>query len=298
MNKNDIIALLESQKTKNGKITNGLSKSDLIKSLLEGNLPSLVSMRKQGNKGEIVSSPMKKDEEKPSITVGRINIGERGASETEEPRREKAPPEEPKKEEVTPEEKKPDLPAKPEEPKEDEKLRADTKTFGVKSIIVNSGLTNIDEDGKALISDMFTEDEIVNMLPPKESDSLRLPGGKEHGQPWASVALKPIYGMVTKVGKKVSLYDPKQKSNLTYSGEKFVNFVKSLYMGVNKPAKEFKGKKHTFNYMPLEPKYNNMKIAVLPVSKDKYAVVIKHPETKNVYLMSMTPKAVKFYFNK
>jgi hypothetical protein len=151
MDKNKIISILENSKPDNIKISQKITKTDLVSILEASILPDTFDLQRKSKSDRFIHLPTITREDKEPI---------------EEPK--KAPVKEAPKQNT-------------EEPKK-EQVKIDlSKKFGFKSIILNENFFKIDEYGKMSISDMFKDSEvdfiknnndISKWVPLKGSDTL------------------------------------------------------------------------------------------------------------------------------
>lgn len=337
MDKNKLISMVESQKPKDVKMLDDYSKEDLIKNLLEGSFPGQATMMKADKEGKLISLGTKKEKAEPSIKVAKVaNVKiddekEDEIPEDEEKKPEEAPvpdsdkgigppdeqaempepPDDPKAEEPSPE-KEPDPPSddssvtdliedegKKNEAMNDPTLRIDADTFGIRTIIVNKGLLdlNMNDYEKSSVKDIFTPDEL-NMVLANDKSVKKFSRGKPVLPTWRKVGVTPSYGAISESGKTVFTINPVTKKKFKYSGEKYVQFLTALYDPKDKTVVQHEYEGEMLDVVPFEPRYKDSGIAVLYLHKNKSAISIISPETKNVHLFSMTPKAIGQFFTK
>jgi len=305
MDKKKIISLLESKKPIDIKISNSLSKKDLIKSLLEQQLPSMADLQTQANKGEFVSLPTIEDKKKPKTTIKGFAI--------QSPQVQGEPQNQPEERKI-------------EEKKPDGKITI-KNDLGFKSVVFDKNFINIDTKD---LSGEYAK--ISGMFKPEEIEAIKKDPDIKN---WKKVDPYPLYVREHQIStgtksKMVTARNAETKENRKFNS--YGILVRSIYTRLDEDGKvkpievevEIKtkksdiprytkqsvpGNKKSYILKKQETPKKTRKVKFIPVTKrsgvqagmykvkdNKYAIALQFPEDKDIHLFPMTVKAASFFF--
>jgi hypothetical protein len=281
MDKKTIIALLESKKPQGIKISDKITKADLIKSLTEAyDLPSVIDVEKQLREGKVPSLGTVPEDDKTSkkTSISAIKVPFK-----------------------TPQEDKPETPAPTEEKKPEKKHIKFVPNLGRRAIVFDDSLIEIDDQGKQAISDMFSEDEIKKILETQDLSK------------WKKLKRDPIFCVKTHVDKNFKKIRCFNGKIVQEGGNPFTFYPLGQYLLTNyKRADDRKEVVHLDDplfkkykkdedfqttYIPMEQTHPDEEIAILPVSVNKYAIVTQWSKNEEPFLFKIYPTEIKYFYS-